>query len=123
MRKDNRPVPIPIFAGVAMAMLALLVPVLHVSAQSSKPPFETIGPLDLVVGEDKIQTLLPPDGIPAISSPEFLTVSEADKVYLENEPILGVAIGGEARAYSLWTLDRHEIVNDTVGGQHLAATW
>ena len=40
-----------------------------------------------------------------------------------DEPVLGVALGGEAVAYSLWYLDGHEIVNDLVGGTPIAATW
>jgi hypothetical protein len=32
-------------------------------------------------------------------------------------------VGGEARAYSLWQLDAHEIVNDEVAGTAIAVTW
>jgi hypothetical protein len=39
------------------------------------------------------------------------------------EPVLGVVIGGEARAYSLWQLDAHEIVNDQIAGKAIAAAW
>jgi hypothetical protein len=39
------------------------------------------------------------------------------------EPVFGLVVGDEARAYSLWQLDRHEIVNDRVGGIAFAATW
>jgi hypothetical protein len=39
------------------------------------------------------------------------------------EPVLGLVVNGESRAYSLWQLDAHEIVNDVVGGVPLAATW
>jgi hypothetical protein len=34
-----------------------------------------------------------------------------------------VVLGGEARAYSLWQLDAHEIVNDQIAGTAIAATW
>lgn len=67
--------------------------------------------------------LLPKDGIPAIDNPEFVPANEADGFMQDEEPVLGVVHNGEAHAYSLWTLDHHEIVNDTVGGAHLAATW
>ena len=36
---------------------------------------------------------------------------------------LGVAVEGRARAYSLNLLNRHEIVNDTIAGTAIAATW
>jgi hypothetical protein len=33
------------------------------------------------------------------------------------------ATNGEARAYSLWQLDAHEIVNDVIRGSAIEATW
>ena len=41
----------------------------------------------------------------------------------DDEPVLGVVVGRDARAYSLWHLDRHEIVNDTIGKLPIAVTW
>ena len=32
-------------------------------------------------------------------------------------------MGGRARAYPLRVMDWHEVVNDTLGGVHLAVTW
>jgi hypothetical protein len=37
--------------------------------------------------------------------------------------VLGVVVDGEARAYSLNLLNRHEIVNDRVGDKSFAAVW
>ena len=71
----------------------------------------------------EIITLLPRDGIPAIFDPEFLTVEEANEEYSDSELVLGVEIDGDARAYSIPYLSSREIVNDTVGGRHIAATW
>ena len=71
----------------------------------------------------QIITLLPRDGIPAIFDPEFLTAEEAGEEYEDDELVLGVEINGEARAYSIPHLSSREIVNDTVGGRHIAATW
>ena len=64
----------------------------------------------------EIITLLPPDAIPAIDDPKFLSANEADEEYAPEELILGVEYNGDARAYSISHLSRHEIVNDTVGG-------
>jgi hypothetical protein len=76
------------------------------------------------LGRDlRIVTLLPKDAIPAIFDPEFLSAGEADAYYDPNELILGVEIDGDARAYSIPLLSRHEIVNDTVGGRKIAVTW
>ena len=73
--------------------------------------------------EYQIVTLLPPDAIPAIDDPEFYAVAEADTEYAPEELILGVELDGEARAYSVSLLSRHEIVNDTLAGHPIAITW
>lgn len=70
-----------------------------------------------------IVTLLPPDAIPAIYDPTFLSPAEAAQSYAPDELVLGVEINGDARAYSLPFLSGHEIVNDTVGGRPIAVTW
>lgn len=75
------------------------------------------------VPEYDIVTLLPPDGIPAIYDPKFLTPEEATQAYAPDELVLGVEIEGDARAYSLPFLSGHEIVNDTVAGRPIAVTW
>jgi len=71
----------------------------------------------------EIVELLPPDGIPSINNPEFYSADEADAEYNPNEMVLGVSINGDTRAYSTSLLDRHEIVNDEVGGRKIAVTW
>lgn len=55
------------------------------------------------------------DGIPALDNPAFL---EADKaIYLEpDEPVFGLSINGDSRAYPLRIMDWHEMANDVVGG-------
>ena len=55
------------------------------------------------------------DGIPALNNPTMLLAGQAD--YLEpGEPVFGIALNGEARAYPLRIMDWHEMVNDVVGG-------
>lgn len=71
----------------------------------------------------QIVTLLPRDAIPAIDNPTFLNIEDADQVYSPDELVIGVEFNGEARAYSIPHLSRHEIVNDTVGGVKIAVTW
>ena len=71
-----------------------------------------------------IVTLLPPDAIRSIDSPDFfVTPEEADVFYGDGEYVLGVEINGDARAYSVPLLSSHEIVNDVVGGEPIAVTW
>jgi hypothetical protein len=65
----------------------------------------------------------PPDGIPAIDKPKFLSVAEADKWLKDREPVIAFEAGGDARAYPLQIMTWHEIVNDTVGGRPVAVTF
>ena len=71
----------------------------------------------------EIISVLPRDAIPAIFNPEFFDVQEADSVYAPDELVMGVEFDGDARAYSIPHLSRHEIVNDEVGGVKIAVTW
>ena len=64
----------------------------------------------------------PPDGIPPIDDPKFIPVADVDFL-AENEPVMAVDVGGDARAYPVQILIWHEIVNDTVGGVPLAVTY
>jgi|DewCreStandDraft_4_1066084.scaffolds.fasta_scaffold132194_2 hypothetical protein len=64
----------------------------------------------------------PRDGIPAIFEPEAVPADEA--VWLPpGDRVLGVAIGGEARAYPLRVLEQHEMVNDVLGGRPIAPNY
>lgn len=70
-----------------------------------------------------VVTVLAKDAIPAIRSPEFVDATGAEAWMNADEPIIGVELDGDARAYPVAMLSRHEIVNDTVGGVPIAATW
>ncbi len=65
---------------------------------------------------------VPKDGIPAILDPSFVSAGEVDFLR-EEDIVLGFVHDGVARAYPLRILVRHEIVNDTVAGQPIAATY
>ncbi len=73
------------------------------------------GSFEIIEG-DKMYYILPRDRIPAIDDPEFVSVTKAEKFMRDDELVLGLIVNGDARAYSTWHLDRHEIVNDYVGG-------
>lgn len=74
-------------------------------------------------GGDEVYQVLPLGAIPAIDDPEFVTGEAADAQMKPEEPVLGVVVGDTARAYSLWQLDGHELVNDEIEGTAIAATW
>ena len=75
------------------------------------------------VDGDPVYRVLPVGAIPAIDEPTFVSGDAAEAQMQADEAILGLVIAGEARAYSLWQLDAHEIVNDRVAGTAIAATW
>ncbi|MCZ6674635.1 MAG: DUF3179 domain-containing protein [Verrucomicrobia bacterium] len=62
------------------------------------------------------------DGIPAIDSPNFLTVEEVR--YLKaDDLVMSVSHEGITRAYPIRILNYHEIVNDTIGSLSFAVTY
>ena len=71
----------------------------------------------------EIITLLPKDGIQSIDAAEYYPLKEANREYSPEELVIGVEFNGDARAYAVSLLSRHEIVNDTVGGIKIAITW
>ncbi len=68
--------------------------------------------------------VLDPDAILSINAPVFVSAREANTFMADDEPVLGLFDGKVAKAYSLWHLDRHEIVNDSLPGfGPVAVTW
>ncbi|MEM7068689.1 MAG: DUF3179 domain-containing protein [Pseudomonadota bacterium] len=64
----------------------------------------------------------PRDGIPPIEHPKFVDVSD-EMDLTDLDPVIGLEINGDARAYPLRILTWHEIVNDNVGGTPVAVTY
>jgi hypothetical protein len=64
----------------------------------------------------------PKDGIPAILDPNFTRPEETDFLN-EADQVIGVAIGGIAKAYPIKILNWHEVVNDTVNGLPVTVTF
>lgn len=62
------------------------------------------------------------DGIKSVDAPEFSDIGSATWVGRDTE-VLGVEVGGDARAYPLRMLEYHQIVNDVVGGVPIAVTY
>ncbi len=65
----------------------------------------------------------PRDGIPSIDSPVFFIADDAPDYMRAQEPVIALESGGEAKAYPLAMLIRHEIVNDVLGGIPVAVTY
>jgi hypothetical protein len=65
----------------------------------------------------------PKDGIPAIDTPQFIPVGEADAWLEDLEPVTVFQEQGDVRVYPFQILTWHEIVNDTVGGRPVVVTF
>ncbi len=63
----------------------------------------------------------PRDGILALVAPPLLPADSRE--WSDDEPVLALALGGEARAYPIAILDWHELVNDQLGGRPILVTY
>ena len=116
------------------AIITWLVLSSYISTFSHQPINETLGePTSLpeqttngvkhIIPLDEIKSGGPPkDGIPSIDNPKFVSISEAEFVS-DDDIVIGLNVNGESRAYPLFILVWHEIVNDNVGGIPLAITY
>jgi hypothetical protein len=68
-----------------------------------------------------VEQILPRGRIAAVFEPRFVPAAEAE--IADDGWVLGVVIDGQARAYSLNLLNRHEVVNDRIGEHSFAAVW
>lgn len=59
----------------------------------------------------------------ALVSPEFGRPGDPGVALDDRTRVLGVVIDGEAKAYPIHLLRRHEVVNDTVGGRPIFAAY
>jgi hypothetical protein len=77
-----------------------------------------IVPLDQIVSGGP-----PPDGIPSIDNPKFLSVVDASKFLKDSDLVVGLTVNGQTKAYPLLILVWHEIVNDKLGGVPVVVTY
>lgn len=81
------------------------------------------GEPDPLVYRGQLVEVLPRDAIPSIDEPRFIAPKDAEAWLAGREPVIGLEVAGDARAYPVQILTRHEIVNDLVGGQPVAVTY
>jgi hypothetical protein len=63
------------------------------------------------------------DGIPSLQNPEFIDAASASSFMSDNDLVLGLKVGNQARAYPHPILNWHEIINDTFSGVVIAVTY
>lgn len=62
------------------------------------------------------------DGIPPLEQPRMLAAAEANRL-VDGEPVFGLFVNGEARAYPLRVMDQHEMANDVIGGEPVSLAY
>ena len=105
-------------ASTTETPLLLLALVLLAAAAASSELLAATGKETLPQG---VEQILRRGGIPAVFEPNFVVASKAE--IPDDAWVLGVALDGEARAYSLNLLNSHEVVNDRIGEKNFAAVW
>jgi hypothetical protein len=65
---------------------------------------------------------LPRDGIPAMTNPQAVAPDQA-RYLSDADRVLGLYINGHARAYPHSLGWKHEVVNDSLGGQYISITF
>ena len=67
------------------------------------------------------------DTIPSIDRPAFVAIHEREKLrgygISDQTEVIGYVHNGEAKAYPLQIMNRHELVNDMVGGKPVTVGW
>ena len=66
------------------------------------------------------------DMIPAINEPKFVVPDDprlAENRIKDDSRVIGYASAGEAKAYPISILNRHELVNDRIGGKPITVGW
>lgn len=65
----------------------------------------------------------PRDSFPVIRKPFFISARQGDIDLAPDEPVLGLVVGDEARAYSTNQLNQHEMVVDQIGDTPILVTY
>ena len=121
MRKRIVTAPLRFLAGLGLTV-ALSAPALADPAIWAREGWTTDFERIAVEPSEILSGGPPKDGIPSIDDPTFIPVAEETEL-ADVEPVIGLEIDGDARAYPLRILTWHEIVNDTVGGKPVIVTY
>ncbi|MFO0872908.1 MAG: DUF3179 domain-containing (seleno)protein [Phycisphaerales bacterium] len=79
-----------------------------------------------LVGSGNSRGFLPPLDNPAtLAADDVAPTNQSERVkhVVGGDRVMGVVIGGEARAYPLPIMNAHEVCNDTLGGVPIAVTY
>jgi hypothetical protein len=117
-------------AAVAVSVLVTVVVLRASFASRAARGDDPIVTEPSLLGGRELVRAMARDGLKALDSPGTLSPDEIDRINEEDrgkllvpsDRVVGVEIGGEARAYPLRLLQWHEAVNDILGGRPIAVT-
>ncbi len=113
----------PIKKNITNIPVALLLGIIAIQYSSTATSDNGFDLSNAIIPQAEILHGGPPkDGIPAISNPKLVAANQANYINDEDR-IVGISIGGVARAYPIAILNWHEIVNDRIKNQHFAITY
>ncbi len=112
----------PAFRGTRRAASCLLLTLACFARAGAEPGPNGFDMRGALIPAQAIQRGGPPrDGIPAIDKPRFVRAAQAG--LSDDDRVLGISLGGVARAYPVRILNWHEIVNDRIKGRPVAVTY
>lgn len=92
---------------------SVLIPTETVNVENQLDKIQVTDGVKHIVPLDKIRGGGPPkDGIPSIDNPKFANM-QGSQFVSDSDVVIGLEIDGEAKAYPLFILVWHEIVNDS----------
>jgi hypothetical protein len=66
---------------------------------------------------------VPKGAFPVLNTPIFIGAEKGQQAYFRHEPVISLAMDGQAKAYPLNVLTVHEIANDTLAGIAILVTY
>ncbi len=111
------------FQDEVMPEITITSPTIIVDSESTELTIMETNGVRHLIPLDKIRGGGPPkDGIPSIDNPVFADI-QGSHFMSDSDTVIGLEINGEVKAYPLFILVWHEIINDNVGGIPVAVTY
>ncbi len=119
-------------AAIVISLVTALVILSPLATHFPPTALDTGFNLDhAVVPRDLVVRAMARDGVRVLTDPPTMTAAEIErrnteergKLLVSGDRVIGVVVGGEARAYPLRLMRWHEVVNDRIGGEPIAVTY
>ncbi len=105
----------------AEQMRSLLLPLLALGTVLS--PLTAQDPFTEADYDAQARRAAPRDAFPVLDNPDTVLNSEVGRRLDADEMVIGLVVGGEARAYPIAVMGKHELANDVLGGVPVAVSW